>query len=159
MHLTHNVKELKINLPTGETLVISHIGHVELKNGLRLNNVLYIPSFKQNLLSVQKLTEDGGLKVGFHPGFCVIQYGKTGKVKGLGEGAHGLYFLIDLPLSELEKCVNTKEINSVTFKAARKGETCAMHAENMMEIAVIVRNVTKSSEASLWHRRLGHGPL
>lgn len=66
-------KEQKINLPTGETTVISHTGDAQLRNEMQLKNVLYIPSFKHNLLSVQKLTSDGGCKVNFYPKFCIIE--------------------------------------------------------------------------------------
>lgn len=38
-------KEQKINLPTGETSVISHTGDVELDNGMILKNVLHIPNY------------------------------------------------------------------------------------------------------------------
>lgn len=48
----------KINLPTGHTSNISHTGHVKLSNELELANVLYVPTFKHNLLSVKKSAQD-----------------------------------------------------------------------------------------------------
>lgn len=45
----------QINLPTGETSQITHTGNVSLNNSLELKNVLYIPTFKHNLLSVNNL--------------------------------------------------------------------------------------------------------
>lgn len=44
-----------ITLPTGATAVITHIGDVMLRNGLRLTNVLHVPQFNHNLLSIHKL--------------------------------------------------------------------------------------------------------
>lgn len=64
-HMTYNLDSLqhctpflansKINLPTGDNVVISHVGKVSLAPGLVLDKVLYVPAFKHNLLSVQKL--------------------------------------------------------------------------------------------------------
>lgn len=52
-------KEAKINLPTGETSIITHVGDVALNNNLVLRNVFYVPSFKHNLMSVRKLSQGG----------------------------------------------------------------------------------------------------
>uniref|UniRef100_A0A803MDR9 Retrotransposon Copia-like N-terminal domain-containing protein n=1 Tax=Chenopodium quinoa TaxID=63459 RepID=A0A803MDR9_CHEQI len=45
----------KINLPNGGTAKITHIGNVLLKNGLHFKNVMCVPEFKHNLLSIHKL--------------------------------------------------------------------------------------------------------
>lgn len=46
-------KEPKINLSTGETSNITQVGDVILRNNLMtLRNVLYVPSFKHNLISI-----------------------------------------------------------------------------------------------------------
>lgn len=47
-----------INLPTGATSKISHIVDLILKSGLKLLNVLYVPQFTHNLLSINKLAQD-----------------------------------------------------------------------------------------------------
>ena len=47
-----------INLLNGHSSHISHIGHVQLQNSLTLQNVLYVPDFKHNLLSVQQLSKE-----------------------------------------------------------------------------------------------------
>lgn len=44
--------EPRINLPSGQTTNITHFGSVKLKNDLLLKNVLFVPSFKHNLISV-----------------------------------------------------------------------------------------------------------
>lgn len=41
-----------INMPIGETSNITHTWNIFLESNIRLNNVLYIPAFKHNLLSV-----------------------------------------------------------------------------------------------------------
>lgn len=51
-------KGSKIYLPNGETSDISYKGCVTLANGLQLRDVLHVPTFKYNLLSISKLTKD-----------------------------------------------------------------------------------------------------
>lgn len=46
-----------IALPTGATVLITYIGDVVLRNGLKLTKVLYVPQFNHNLLSIHKLVE------------------------------------------------------------------------------------------------------
>ena len=89
----------QIKLPDGNTSVISHVGKVNLKNGLSLKDVLVVPSFKFSLLSVSKLTEDDQCVVSFYPKFCVVQDLTTKKVKGLGKKRAGLYHLVNVPLA------------------------------------------------------------
>ena len=99
-HMTGNGKFLsegssaknqpRIRLPTGETSAIAHFGTVELKNGITLKKVLHVPAFKHNLLSVQKLTQDGGYTVNFHPQYCVIQESATGSIRAVGKSVDGL---------------------------------------------------------------------
>lgn len=74
----------KVNLPNGQVTYVSHIGCVKLQNGIILKNVLFVPDFKQNLLSVEKLTKDSKCKVVFHANFCVIQDCTTQIIKGIG---------------------------------------------------------------------------
>ena len=47
----------KITLPNGHTSEISHVGKVKLSDEMILKDVLYVPSFMYNLLSIPKLTK------------------------------------------------------------------------------------------------------
>lgn len=52
----------------GATLPISHVGQAHLKtstNPLLLNNVLYVPNLKYNLLSIQQLCSDNNCTINF----------------------------------------------------------------------------------------------
>ena len=53
MQLVHNVT---INLPNGQSVNVTHIGSIQLTASLLLTNVLCVPSFDFNLISVSKLT-------------------------------------------------------------------------------------------------------
>ena len=46
-----------VQLPNGETALVTHIGTVTLSSSLILQNVLYVPSFTFNLLSVSTFTK------------------------------------------------------------------------------------------------------
>lgn len=61
-----------INLPTGDIVSISHSGTVMLETGLILKKVLYVPNFRHNLLSVQRLVKDASCQVQFYSTHCVI---------------------------------------------------------------------------------------
>ena len=105
-HLNEAVKcksRSLINLPTGETSQISHYGTVNLENELKLKNVIYIPAFKHNILSINKLCEQYECKVVFYKEYCIIQDAVTSKVIGVGKGEQGLYYLMNEPLEETLK--------------------------------------------------------
>lgn len=66
-----------INLLTGEMASITHIGDLHLQNGLFLKDVLYVPTFKHNLLSIHELSQDNGCHVQFYSGVCKILMNET----------------------------------------------------------------------------------
>ena len=61
-----------VRIPNGDNIPVKGIGKIKLANGLLLNDVLKIPSFKCNLISVAKLTRDYNCTLIFFPDFCVI---------------------------------------------------------------------------------------
>ena len=58
-----------------------------------ITDVLCVPEFQFNLLSVAKLTKELQCCVSFFPDFFIIQDLFNGKVKGIGEERDGLYIL------------------------------------------------------------------
>lgn len=83
-----------INMPTGATAKITHTGTTTLPNGLSLHNVLCVPFFRHNLLSVQKLIKNNHCEVSFHPTFCTITDRLSQKLIAVGEAKQGLYYLV-----------------------------------------------------------------
>lgn len=108
-------------------------------NELKLKNVLHVPQFNHNLLSIHKLTLDNKCDVVFCTDKCVISDSNTKALKGVSEMRQGLYYLMN------ERIVTTgKAMNGV--KA----------------IAMAGESVTKEKdgkEYALWHQRLGHASL
>ena len=52
-----SVVHFSVRLPNGDMAKVTHIGIVKLTSTLTLDNVLCIPSFSFNLVSISKLTQ------------------------------------------------------------------------------------------------------
>lgn len=72
---------------------VQALGHVKLNKQLVLDQVLGIPNFNFNLLSVSKLTKDLNCVLTFWPTFCVIQDLPSRRPIGVGRVRDGLYYL------------------------------------------------------------------
>lgn len=59
-----------IKLPTRASTLITHIGDIRLENGLKMMNVIHIPDFNHNLLSIHKLAKDNNFDIMFYPDRC-----------------------------------------------------------------------------------------
>lgn len=66
----------QIHTANGSGMGISHIGrttvHTPSRN-IHLNNVLYVPEAKKNLVSVHRLTTDNSVFLEFHPEFFLVK--------------------------------------------------------------------------------------
>ncbi|XP_019250920.1 PREDICTED: uncharacterized protein LOC109229825 [Nicotiana attenuata] len=87
----------KVHLPTGSVTHVSHIGSVAFLKDLIVSNVMYIPDFKYNLLSVSKLTKEMRWVVMFFPDFFIFQELFNGQVRGIGKEEDGLYVFNSTP--------------------------------------------------------------
>ncbi|KAL2928822.1 Retrovirus-related Pol polyprotein from transposon RE1 [Bienertia sinuspersici] len=67
-------KPIKISLPAGDTATVTHEGEANLNINLKLCNVMYVPAFQHNLISIQKLVRDMPLQGG------VINVGTEGEM-------------------------------------------------------------------------------
>lgn len=124
------IEDKKVYLPNGDTVDVSHIGSCEIMDGKTLTNVLYIPDFRFNLLSVSRLTKELQCSVSFFPNFCIFQDLSSGKVLEIGEENDGLYLL------------------------NHKGST----DNNERPVRGLLATKNKA-DILLWHRRLGHASV
>lgn len=108
-----------IALPTGTTVLITHIGDAVLVNGLKLTKVLYVPKFNHNLLSIHKLAEEIKCNLIFRPGKCVIIDTATKQVIGKGKMRQKFYYLKDDGVSVTSKLMNSQR--SITTSEVKKG--------------------------------------
>ena len=152
-------REPKLNLPTGDTSVISHTGQVKLENNLMLKNVLYVPTFKHNLLSVQRLIKDTGCKINFYDTYCMIVNTEGTRVIAVGKAVNGLYYLVNEDMKKVvsgvtrEMCSNPKPDNTMCVGTRRMSAACKVNIPNT------ISGVPQNSSTTLWHQRLGHAPL
>ena len=87
------IKPIHINLPNGST-VVAHISRtVQLSPQLIIQDVLYVPNFKFNLLSISKLLASSDYTLHFSNFQCQIHEKKSLRMIGLAKLKHGLYHL------------------------------------------------------------------
>nr|GEU89293.1 reverse transcriptase domain-containing protein [Tanacetum cinerariifolium] len=75
----------------GTIAKITHVGNLKLNNDVILFDVLVVPEYTVNLLSVNKLIKDSKLSVCFDESNCYIQDLRKRKVLGTGSEFVGLY--------------------------------------------------------------------
>ncbi|KAH0705523.1 hypothetical protein KY290_010213 [Solanum tuberosum] len=80
-----------VYLPNGDSTHVTHVGSCALGDNGIISNVLYLPDFQYNLLSVSKLTKELDCSVTFFLNCCVFQELYSGKVKQIGEETGCLY--------------------------------------------------------------------
>lgn len=130
-----------ITIPDGTKVLVKHKGTMKLNNEIVLHDVLHVPYFQFNLISVNKLCKDMKGTISFTDQACFIQGLSQTKPLKLGSLRRGLFYL-DL---------NTIEKNgSQTCCVAESGST-----ENTISHSVNSSN-KKLDDVKLWHLRLGH---
>lgn len=60
---------IPVSIPNGDNIVVKDVESAQFPNDLDINNVLYIPDFKCNLLSVSIITRNLNCFVTFFPDF------------------------------------------------------------------------------------------
>lgn len=95
IHLLKNVRKAlprySIKIPTCDTSLITYIGDFTMDYELQLKNVLYVPTFTHNLLSIHKLSRDNKCEVQLLLNECYIQNSLIKKPIGIGHLSNGLY--------------------------------------------------------------------
>ncbi|KAF3662745.1 hypothetical protein FXO38_11003 [Capsicum annuum] len=88
-----NQSNNKVQVPTEGRCEVENTGGVSILEGQKLQDVLHVPDFKFNLLSVANITKELCCSVSFFLDFCVFQALYTGKLMGIGREREGLYIL------------------------------------------------------------------
>ncbi|KAL2906945.1 Retrovirus-related Pol polyprotein from transposon TNT 1-94 [Bienertia sinuspersici] len=111
------MSESNIHLSNGSKTAVTHSGNTMLENGLQLQQVMYAPQFKHNLISVQKLAQHENCKVVFTSTYCMILDNKSSHVRGIGrverkhrnllEMSRALRFQSGVPIKYWGDCVQT----------------------------------------------------
>nr|GEU61051.1 hypothetical protein [Tanacetum cinerariifolium] len=101
-----------VHLPDGTTKIVKLVGHIQLTLTLLLVDVIYVPEFKFNLLSVGKLLNIQNYFAQFFPSYCVFQDLSTKEVVDIGKGSRCMYTCISLDPSSFTSLKST--VNSIS---------------------------------------------
>lgn len=110
-----------VRIPNGMNVPIKGLGNVVLDNGMKLHNIMHIPDFQCNLLSVSKLTRDYNCAIIFVADFCVMQDLHSRNLIGLGKHQDGLYILE--PTQDKRIALKVSKTNEDSLWHARLGHT------------------------------------
>ncbi|KAJ0743004.1 hypothetical protein HanPI659440_Chr10g0370651 [Helianthus annuus] len=83
--------EAPVVIPNGDAIAVRGRGEFTLPNGMKIKDVLHVPEFKCNLLSVNKLTRDLKCAITFFPDFFIMQDLSIRTLIGVGDCENGLY--------------------------------------------------------------------
>ncbi|CAN1780189.1 Retrovirus-related Pol polyprotein from transposon TNT 1-94 [Linum perenne] len=89
----HSIHNTYITLPNNLKVLATHVGTVHLHDSVILHDVLFVPSFTFNLISVHKLTSSLPISVLFLGNVCYLQDLASGKRIGSASLHNGLYCL------------------------------------------------------------------
>ncbi|CAM8966871.1 unnamed protein product [Rhodiola kirilowii] len=133
VNLLKNIHELreahKVTLPNGECFEIRNKGDCYLQNGVILYDVLLVPEFQVNLISVYRLVADLRCQVLFTDDNCIVQDHQGRMILRTGKPVGALY--------------STKQLRLA-------GSTDAVHSLEVQK---------SLHEVELWHNRLGHASM
>lgn len=133
-----NIKSLQepflVALPNKHIISVVKTGDVVLSPSITLKNVLFIPEFNCNLLSVSQLTQHNNCVVTFSAHSCVFQDQMHQKVLAIGKAHHDLYY----------------------FNATHLGPSSSQHPSSVQKSAAANTVNTSIDLYKLWHLRLGH---
>lgn len=88
-----NIVPIPVSLPDGSQVVASVSGTVAISPSLTLHNVLYIPSFHVNLISIAKLVDRNNCFMQFNANTCHILQNHSKEMIGIANLGKGLYIL------------------------------------------------------------------
>ncbi|XP_025983417.1 uncharacterized protein LOC114385294 [Glycine soja] len=72
-HSYHQINPITVKLPNGHLVYATHLGTVQLSTFITLIDVLYVPSFTFNLISISKLVFSTNCKLIYSSNICILQ--------------------------------------------------------------------------------------
>jgi hypothetical protein len=88
----HTVHPIPVKLPNGSIVSTDIVGDINVTSHITLHNVLYMPKFSFNLISISKVSQDLNCAFVFTDNVCYIQNSMQ-KMIGSGRQVDGLYYL------------------------------------------------------------------
>ncbi|WVZ08647.1 hypothetical protein V8G54_021993 [Vigna mungo] len=87
------IDPVTVKLPNGQQTIASYSGTMQINDSLCISNVLYLPQFNFNLISVSKLTTVHNCQLIFLDNQCFIQDRHSKRMIGIVDAQDGLYTL------------------------------------------------------------------
>lgn len=153
--ITKLAQPIIVSLPNGQHITVTFTGQVPLIDNIVLDKVLYVPSFKFNLLSVSRLTQQLNCFISFSNDTCYMQGCSLRKPLPIGNSQRGLYILPSS--SSTVASSNPTTIADSSQIVSNTATTSAPFPTVVNTTAKIVSNC--NTDALLWHYRLGHLPM
>ncbi|KAK9691835.1 hypothetical protein RND81_09G223100 [Saponaria officinalis] len=115
------VRPISVTLPDGQTQTVLFSGDIQLTDNILLKDVLYLPSFKHNLLSLGRLLTDSDLCANFTSDGCTIQARSSNEVLCTGSRHAGIYRFNASSVIRASSVSTTDCSNDVLLLHARLG--------------------------------------
>lgn len=93
-HNLHDVVNSSVTLPDNSFISVKLSGDIRLSSTVVLKDVLYVPVFKFNLLSISKLAQDSRLSISFYLDYFTLQDFSHKTMIGRGRILDDMYVLI-----------------------------------------------------------------
>ena len=91
-NITISKQPFHVALPNNQTILVNQLGTVTLSSDIILYNVLLVPQFNCNLLSVSKFAQDSNCLVTFTSNSCLFQDQNQVKTLAAGTEQGGIFF-------------------------------------------------------------------
>ncbi|OIT26387.1 hypothetical protein A4A49_38845 [Nicotiana attenuata] len=138
-----------VQLPKGEAAAITQIGNCQLTGGDLLENVLCVPEFKFNLLSVSKLTKSLNYYDTLFPVFFIHVSKLTKSLNCYATFFPDFFIFQDLFTRKVKEIC--KEDEGLYVLHSRRKGTVPVGKRSMA--------VTETVDVDTWHKRMGHVPM
>jgi hypothetical protein len=105
----------QIHMASGSGMSISYVGQTTFptpSRNLLLNDILYVPKSKKNLVSVHRLTSENSIFIELHPNFFLIKDQKTRMVLVKGRCIGGLY---PIPVAAIREVCSARRFSINTW--------------------------------------------
>ncbi|XP_019262147.1 PREDICTED: uncharacterized protein LOC109239985 [Nicotiana attenuata] len=145
-----------VSLPNGYKVKVTCTGSFALTKSIILHNVLYLPSFKHNVISVHKITEPFDCMVQFTRISCIIQGPSLKKPLDLGKLDNDLYKFVWEQSSQLQQPL-TNVSNSSNFSSLCNSSSFS--SSSVHKDSAICNKVAMNKMDVVWHNRLAHVPF
>jgi len=159
----HYIDPILVKLLDGSQTLTKIVGIVVCSNNPYLTEVLYIPSFTFNLLSVSKATKQLNYHFFMTDMCCEIQDRNTSKMIGCAKESNGLYTLRVSPLCSQTTTISasipyTSEIFKTAPQISLQSQNTTKAAQHSTHHTHMFSKYSIGNNSKLWHLRLRHVP-